>query len=132
MGIKPKTSFRHFITTRCSRWLAVLATHIPRRPKKKPLRGKKVGFAEKKRAYRKKWRTVCIKGGMSLPEVTCHNRGSSLWLRRSPSFAFRLHGVVHDKPSPIADLRLASRSPGCAFRLYGVFHNTPSPMAGFL
>ena len=30
------------------RWLAVLATHIPRRPKKKPLRGKKVGFAEKK------------------------------------------------------------------------------------
>ena len=27
------------------------ATHIPRRPKKKPLRGKKVGFAEKKHAY---------------------------------------------------------------------------------
>ena len=26
----------------------VLATHIPRLPKKKPLRGKKVGFAEKK------------------------------------------------------------------------------------
>ncbi|MGM9839487.1 MAG: hypothetical protein ACI307_05400 [Sodaliphilus sp.] len=26
----------------------MLATHIPRRPKKKPLRGKKVGFAEKK------------------------------------------------------------------------------------
>ena len=24
------------------------ATHIPRRPKKKPLRGKKVGFAEEK------------------------------------------------------------------------------------
>ena len=24
------------------------ATHIPRRPKKKPLRGEKVGFAEKK------------------------------------------------------------------------------------
>ena len=30
------------------RWLAVRATHIPRRPKKKPLRGEKVGFAEKK------------------------------------------------------------------------------------
>ena len=30
------------------RWLAVRATHIPRRPKKKPLRGKKVGSAEKK------------------------------------------------------------------------------------
>ena len=48
MGIKPKTSFRHCIPILCSRWLAVLATHIPRRPKKKPLRGKKVGFAEKK------------------------------------------------------------------------------------
>ena len=29
-------------------WDAVRATHIPRRPKKKPLREKKVGFAEKK------------------------------------------------------------------------------------
>ena len=68
MGIKPKTSFRHFIPTRCSRWLAVLATHIPRRPKKKPLRGKKVGFAEKKlRLPQKKWCIVCIMGGVSLP-----------------------------------------------------------------
>ena len=33
------------------------ATHIPRLPKKKPLRGKKVGFAEKKTAPdAKKWR----------------------------------------------------------------------------
>ena len=48
MGIKPKTSFRHCIPTRCSRWVALHPTHIPRRPKKKPLRGKKVGFAEKK------------------------------------------------------------------------------------
>ncbi|MGM9840272.1 MAG: hypothetical protein ACI307_09415 [Sodaliphilus sp.] len=30
------------------RWAASHPTHIPRRPKKKPLRGKKVGFAEKK------------------------------------------------------------------------------------
>ena len=29
------------------RWAASHPTHIPRRPKKKPLRGKKVGFAEK-------------------------------------------------------------------------------------
>ena len=37
-------------------------------------REKKVGFAEKKlRLTQKKWRIVCIKGGMSLPMVTCHN-----------------------------------------------------------
>ena len=60
MGIKPKTSFRHFIPTRCSRWLAVLATHIPRRPKKKPLRGKKVGFAEKKTAPAAKNGASCV------------------------------------------------------------------------
>ena len=48
MGIKPKTSFRHCIPIRCSQWVASHPTHIPRRPKKKPLRGKKVGFAEKK------------------------------------------------------------------------------------
>ena len=47
IGIKPKTHFQLYLHSR-SRWLAVLATHIPRRPKKKPLRGKKVGFAEKK------------------------------------------------------------------------------------
>ena len=42
------------------RWLAVLATHIPRRPKKKPLRGKKVGFAEKKLRL---WRLACAPAG---------------------------------------------------------------------
>ena len=47
-----------------------------------PLR-KKSRFAEKKSASpkkncacRKKWRIVCIKGGMSLPVVACHNRPS--------------------------------------------------------
>ena len=41
---------KEFLTFSLSRprWRATLATHIPRRPKKKPLRGKKVGFAEKK------------------------------------------------------------------------------------
>ena len=90
MGIKPKTSFRHCIPILCSRWLAVLATHIPRLPKKKPLRGKKVGFAEKKHAYSKKiahrvyqgW-DVPTCGGLPRPTL----RGSWLWLRLSPSFA---------------------------------------------
>ena len=45
--IKPKNGFSVFSLSR-PRWLAVLATHIPRRPKKKPLRGKKVDSAEKK------------------------------------------------------------------------------------
>ena len=46
------------------------ATHIPRRPKKKPLRGKKVGSAEKKTAPdAKKWRIVCVKGGIFLPMI---------------------------------------------------------------
>ena len=90
MGIKPKTSFRHCIPIRCSRWVAPHPTHIPRRPKKKPLRGKKVGFAEKNCACNKKWRIVCIKGSVSLsvsglPQLTL--RGSLLWLRLSPSCA---------------------------------------------
>ena len=46
-GKKPKMCFSAFSLSR-PRWHAVRATHIPRRPKKKPLRGKKVGFAEKK------------------------------------------------------------------------------------
>ena len=50
------------------RWHAVRATHLPRRPKKKPLRGKKVGFAEKNFAYRKQLGIVRIKGGISLPD----------------------------------------------------------------
>ena len=49
-GIKPENEFSVFPLSR-PRWLAVLATHIPRLPKKKPLRGKKVGFAEKNCAY---------------------------------------------------------------------------------
>ena len=37
-----------FISTLAHGGLLRTPTHIPRRPKKKPLRGKKVGFAEKK------------------------------------------------------------------------------------
>ena len=37
-------------------------------------RKQKVGFAKKNYAYSKKWYIVCIKGSMSTPVVTCHNR----------------------------------------------------------
>ena len=47
VGESQKCVFRLFPHSR-PRWHALRATHIPRRPKKKPLRGKKVGFAEKK------------------------------------------------------------------------------------
>ena len=53
-GIKPKTSFQLNLHSR-PRLHAVRATHIPRRPKKKPLRGKKVGFAEKKLRLTNSW-----------------------------------------------------------------------------
>ena len=46
-GIKPENYFQFYLHSR-PRWSASHPTHIPRRPKKKPLRGKKVGFAEKK------------------------------------------------------------------------------------
>ena len=87
------------------------ATHIPRLPKKKPLRGKKVGFAEKKNfAYSKKWRIVCIKGGIFLPMILATTDPPRLTALASLSpscasgFAFRLHGVVHNTPSPMAGL----------------------------
>ncbi len=74
-GIKPENSFSALSRSR-PRWHALRATHIPRRPKKKSLREKKVGFAEKKLCLTQKWRIVCIKGGMFLPVITCHNRPS--------------------------------------------------------
>ena len=43
MGIKPKTSFRRCIPTRCPRRVAAHPTHIPRRPKKKSPVGVEVG-----------------------------------------------------------------------------------------
>ena len=46
-GINPENAFSVFSLSR-PRWVASHPTHIPRLPKKKPLRGKKVGFAEKK------------------------------------------------------------------------------------
>ena len=46
-GIKPEKYFQLYLHSR-PRWAASHPTHIPRRPKKKPLRGKKVGCAEKK------------------------------------------------------------------------------------
>ena len=66
MGIKPKTSFRHYIPTHLPRWLAMLAPHIPHRI------GKKVASRKKSRLRRKKPRLPQKKlqhrmGGMPLP-----------------------------------------------------------------
>ena len=102
-----------------------------RRPKKKPLRGKKVGFAEKKlrlwlkmahRVYQGEHVPTC--GGLPKPTL----RGSSLWLRLSPScasgFAFRLHGEIHNTPFPMAGL-LALTSPPPDF-LFSSIHPKPT------
>ena len=83
-----------------------------------PLR-KKSRFAEKKSASpkktepdAKKWRIVCIKGGMSLPVVACHNRPSETqcsgccFLQAALGFASL--AVVHNTPSPMAGLRLTA------------------------
>ena len=86
----------------------------PSPPEEKVASRKKSRFAKKKslrekkfRLTQNKWRIVCIKGGMSLPVVTCHNR---------PSEAHR---------SGFAVSKLRSATP----RLH--VHNMPSPMAGF-
>ena len=92
-----------------------------------PLR-KKSRFAEKKSAspkknfaYSKKWRIVCIKGGMPLPVMTCHNRPSEThrsrfrYLQAALQASPRLHGVAHNMPSPMAGLPLAlAVAPSCA------------------
>ena len=124
MGIKPKTSFRHCIPIRCSRWVASHPTHIPRRPKKKPLRGKKVGFAEKKlrlpqtvghRAYQGWHIPTCG----DLPQPTL--RGSSLWLRRAPSGASGCAFACMEL-STICHLRW--RVCSLSARLFVLFHTT--------
>ena len=46
---KAENAFSFFSLSR-PQWVALHPTHIPHRPKKKPLREKKVGFAEKKTA----------------------------------------------------------------------------------
>ncbi|MGM9838577.1 MAG: hypothetical protein ACI307_00715 [Sodaliphilus sp.] len=75
---------------------------------------KKSAPPKKNCAGRKKWRIVCIKGGIFLPVVTCHNRPSEA--HRS-GFAIsklrfrlrlRLHGEIHNTPSPMASLPLAA------------------------
>ncbi|MDY4185064.1 MAG: hypothetical protein SOX83_03850 [Sodaliphilus sp.] len=78
-------------------------------------REQKVGFAEKKLRLTQKMahrvyqgEHVPTYGGLPKPTL----RGSSLWLRLSPScasgFAFRLHGEIHNTPSPMASLPLAA------------------------
>ena len=107
-GIKPENSFSAL--SPLSPTVARCARHShPSRPKKKPLRGKKVGSAEKKLRLTQKMAHRVYQGDMSLPVGICHDRpsrGSWLWLRRAPScasgFAFRLLRVAHNMPSPMA------------------------------
>ena len=68
---------------------------------------KKSASPKKNCAYSKQWRIVCVKGGIFLPVDSRHNRPRLIALiSLSPScasgFAFRLHGVFHDMPSPMA------------------------------
>ena len=83
---------------------------------------KKVGFAEEKAASRRKsrlrrkktapvgvaWGSVGIKGGVSLPGGFCHDRPSEAHcyscscLQAALQALPRLHGVVHNMPSPMA------------------------------
>ena len=67
-------------------------------------REQKVGFAEKKHAYSKQWRFVCIKGGISLPVDSRHNRPST-----------RLIALTSLSPS------CASAAPSLAWRNLGLF-----------
>ena len=107
-GRKPKMCFSAFSLSR-PRWAASHPTHIPRRPKKKPLRREKVGYAEKKTAP------------IANCDASCVSRVvyPYLWIL-----------ATTDPPRLIA---LISLSPSCAsgfaFRLHGVFHDMPSPMA---
>ena len=123
MGIKPKTSFRHCIPILCSRWFAVLATHIPRLPKKKPLRGKKVGFAEKKLRL---WQKMAhrVYQGWHIPTYdSCLNRPSEAYgfgccglqsaLQASPFACMELLTIRHLRWQVCSSLWLWL-SPSCA------------------
>ena len=72
---------------------------------------KKSASPKKNCAYRKKWRIVCVKGGIFLPMIL----------------------ATTDPPRLIALALAGSKLRfGFAFRLHGVFHNTPSEMAGLV
>ena len=114
IGIKPKTRFRFFPNLAHGGSLCAPLTSLAARRKSR--------FAEKKSASPKKKLRLWLKmahrvyqgehvptcGGLPKPTL----RGSSLWLRLSPScasgFAFRLHGEIHNTPSPMASLPLAA------------------------
>ena len=92
---------------------------------------KKSASPKKNCAYSLPDSIVCIKGWHvptcgDLPQPTL--RGSRLWLRLSPScasgFAFRLHGEIHNTPSPMADL-LALTSPPPDY-LFSSIHQNPT------
>ena len=98
-GIKPENSFSAL--SPLSPTVARCARHShPSRPKKKPLRGKKVGSAEKKLRLTQKMAHRVYHGWHvpacgDLPQPTL--RGSLLWLRclQLRSASPRLNGVAH-------------------------------------
>ena len=69
---------------------------------------KKSASPKKNCAYSSLDSIVCIKGGMSLPAVTCHNRPSEAHrfgfggLQAALRLRLRLHGVNHNMPSQMA------------------------------
>ena len=89
VGESQKCVFRLFPHSR-PRWHALRATHIPRRPKKKPLRGKKVGSAEKK---------------PRLPQTVGHRVYQGRYI---PA------GWIHATTDPPRLFTLATLSPSCA------------------
>ena len=109
-GIKPENSFSAL--SPLSPTVARGARHShPSPPEEKAASRKKSRLRRKKTAPdAKKWRIVCVKGGIFLPMIlatTDPPRLTSL-VPLSPScasgFAFRLHGVFHNTPSPTAEL----------------------------
>ena len=109
MGYSLTTHFQSYLHSRPP-WPPVRATHIPRRPKKKPLRGKNVGSAEKKLRLSQKMahrvyqgRDVPTRGDLPQPTLSkahCFGYG---FLQTALGFA-SLAWRVHNTPSPMAGL----------------------------
>ena len=105
MGIKPKTSFRHYIPTHLPRWFAMLAPHIPHRIGKKVASRKKSRLRRKKPAYRKKSYSIVWKA------CPCHRLCLRLRHPRSaiPSIAsiVSIVSIAHRPASPYMAVRRA-------------------------
>ena len=82
-------------------WVASHSTHIPRRPKKKPLRGKKVGFAEEKLRL---WRLAWAAGWVDF-EGRAQNI-APLHLMRCLIAGYNLVGALQGRAQNIAPLQV--------------------------